>query len=475
MTTQESLNLADYYSPHVGQAQVHASDARIKVMKMGRRWGKDRCSFGEFLDCYTTGLQTPAPQHLVPPFHAWVVVPSFPQGRQIWNELIQFIPKQFIAPDGIHADEMFIYLRGTRERPWGMIEVKSAHDPEALQTVGLDFLWVTEAQDIDNAAFEKLLPTLRSPDRMRRAAINGIPALYPDHWFERLCRVAQEGRQRGYAYFHATAFDNPLLDEEDLAEIEADRDLLMEAAWRRMYLAEFDENARYYSNIDACASADLLPEPLPGARYVAGVDLGRKVDPTVVHIFDATQRKLVYHRSFDTQQSWAIQKEGIVYLCEIWGLERVVVDATTLGGDIFCEELREVSVPVEEFYFTTDSRRNLLSSIGVALERETVSYPAMPKLLRQLRSIQPIKQSNGSFRVQAPAGEHDDEVFALGLGLYACDPHVSAGRSRRSGSGRYVQTRDEMNGGLSPKTSARLANRRSAKMRQRIERSGFVS
>ncbi len=56
---------------------------------------------------------------------------------------------------------MTITLNGMTEEVWGLIEMKSADNAQALQTVGLDFLWVSEAQDIPNAAAEKLRPTLR--------------------------------------------------------------------------------------------------------------------------------------------------------------------------------------------------------------------------------------------------------------------------------------------------------------------------
>ena len=158
MLMQESsensaLDLSALYTPHQGQRLLHEMDAKVKVLEVGRRWGKSRFALWELLRRYVEALNIPVDDTIVPPFHAWIVCPSYPQARQVWNELLSFTPQQFIAPNGVRQDERLVYMRGSEARPWGQIEVKSAHDPESLQTAGLDFLWVTEAQDVSDRAF----------------------------------------------------------------------------------------------------------------------------------------------------------------------------------------------------------------------------------------------------------------------------------------------------------------------------------
>ena len=443
------IDLTQLYTPHAGQALVHASKAKHKVLKAGRRWGKGRCALFEGLNQYIQALRMPAPRSLIPPFHMWIVVPTFPQARQVWAELLSFIPPEF--QHSVLQDQWTIYLLGTPDRTWGQLEVKSAHDPDNLQTVGLDYLWVSESQDISNKAFEKLLPTLRSPGRNGQALFEGIPAMYADHWFERVYRLAEQ-KAEGYEAFHYTSFDNPLLTEEDKREIERDKELMPERAWQRMYMAEFNEDAGYFSNISGCISGDILKIPVPGARYVAGLDLGRKADASVLTVLDAQDRQVRYIYAWDAGQSWPAQREGVTRLCRQWAIERLVVDATGMGGDIFTSELVEANLPVEPFIITHNSRDALLTELGVALERETVHFPPDTNLLRQLRSFQYRKMPGGSIRAEAPEGEHDDYVFSLGLGLTACDaPHTlfASMGGNRSGSRRYVPTQQEaQTGGL---------------------------
>ena len=465
------INLSDVYQPHEGQQKVHDSTAKIKVLEIGRRWGKTRMALFELLRRFAQSLAIEAPPSLVPPFHAWIVCPNFPQSRQTWNEILALMPKGMIAENGIHQDEQFVYLQGSPQRPWGFLEIKSGAAPESLQTVGLDMLVISEAQDIPDVAFEKLLPTLRSPDRMGYAIIEGIPALHADHWFRRLFLAAERGR-KDYEAFKFTAFENPFLTDDQKQAIYEDKEILRESSWRRMYLAEFSESAGYFSNINACVVGDLLPEPMPGARYVAGLDLGRKIDASVLHIFDAVERRLVARRAWDSGQSWLVIREGIAHSHSLWNFDRLVVDATGMGGDIFAEELSQQGLPVEPFIIHVHSRHYLLNSLAVAFERQAIQIPPIPEALRQLRAFQHRKTSAGNWRIEAPPGEHDDEVFAMALALTACEPPPSLTMAKSLGRMRYLPYQSETSGIPRGQGARMLAEARSKRMHERAEQAG---
>ena len=474
------LDFGELYQPHALQRLVHNSPAKVKIMEVGRRGGKSREAFFEMVDCYIEALglddrdRVPVPHTVIPPFHAWIVAPSYPQARQVWNELISFLPPQFIAPGGIKQDERLIFLRGSPSRTWGQIEVKSAHDPETLQTAGLDFLWITEAQDVKDLAYFKLLPTLRSPDRISRAVFEGIPSTHSDHWFRKSFVAAQS--RDGWEAFHWTAFDNPLLTDFDRAEIEADREMLPEAVWNRMYMADFSEETGYFKNITACIEGDLLPGPIPGNEYVAGIDLGRKVDATVFTVLDAKDRRVVHHSSWEDGANWVMQREAITAQANMWGLSRIVIDATGIG-DVFMQELQESGLSVEPFIISSASREALLQSLAVAMERETVHFPPVPQLLRQIRAFQYRKMPSGNYRVEAPRGEHDDEVFALALGLTACaeSPPIGIRQPHSMRRVRYVPTQSEVdNNSWSESRGAMIMReRRIQRMRDRAEAAGI--
>ena len=115
------VDLSNVYQPHSGQWAVHQSNAKIKVLRIARRWGKSRCALFELLKRFSESLGIPVSNAKVPPFHAWIICPNFPQARQTWNELIEFVPPEMIQdyPAGIHTDDQIIYLEGNQNHKWG--------------------------------------------------------------------------------------------------------------------------------------------------------------------------------------------------------------------------------------------------------------------------------------------------------------------------------------------------------------------
>lgn len=473
-----ALNLG--YKPHEAQQKVHDSGAKGKWLQCARRWGKDRACFGEMMDAYRISLSRTA-EHinryaLVPPgFHAWIVVPNFPQGEQVWDELLALLPKAYIRE--VHRDEMSIYLNGQASDIWGKLQVKSAHDPAGLQTVGLDFLWVMEAQDIHDEAMHRFSPLLTNPGRMGRSIYNGIPPLWPDHWFQRGFEAAKRKRSADHAAFHFTIYDNPLLTEQDLEEIEGQKEIMTQDAWERMYMAKFSRNAGYFKNIDACISGDLLSEPMPGHQYVAGLDIGIARDFTVMDVLDADSRELVYRRAWDSTP-WTDISHHIADIHSHWGVQILGMDATGMGGQAFADELSNMNLNVDPIQIVGGMRGDLLTNLVIALERETVHFPNVPILVRQLRAFQYKKFPNrAGGKAEAPAGEHDDEVWALALALHECGEPIAvlADTTTRRHTSRYIPTQAEVNGGSGRMSLGRrmMKERKHDKMKARMERAGM--
>jgi hypothetical protein len=471
------------YDPHngvaprnLGQRALHElrGDHKGLVAQVGRRWGKSRFGFGDLMDVYDRVLSMKRPPSLIPPFHAWVVVPTFPQGRQTWHELMSLTPPELLAQKP-QASKWMLYLAGNSN--WqgraGVVEVRSSFDPEALQTVGLDYLWTSESQDIDNEAYEKVLPTTRSPGRMGWVYHEGIPPTYPEHWFYRVFEAAKRGALPGFASFHATYKDNPMLTEEQLREIEGDREVLSAVSWERLYLALYSANAGFFRNIDQAIVGDILPGPVPGATYVGGLDIGRAEDPTVLIMLDSNDRRVVNYWEWDRGVSWVSIREQLVAIHNEWALERLVFDATALGGKMVEEDLAGTSLPIEPFAIVAQYRQELLERLSGALERGTLSFPPIAPLIRQLRGMQHRRLANGTYRVEVPKGEHDDYVFALALGLQACSEPRAVMRPVFTRSTRYVQTQAEAEGrGRSSKALDYMRERRSARMQQRAKIAG---
>mgnify|MGYP003642326301 FL=1 len=471
------------YQPHEHQLKLHKSKAKVKWNQTGRRGGKTRSALEEDLAVIESlshkyveipsqpGKQTAEEARLVPAIHVWTVAPTKAQMYQVWNEMQAFIPEHLVSKtnpyrdnklgggrgsgfkeDALHVwltfkDRNGRWLRGRdgkpRPRPIIFWELKSADNPESLQSVGLDFLHITEAQEIAEIGWNKLRPTLSSPGRAGRALIEGIPPVSPSHWFARNFKRAKASPSRRREAFSWTAFDNPLLTEDQKEEIRDDKETMMEDDWNRLYMAIQPEGAgAFFRKVDKAARGTELMRPAKGgAEYVAGLDLGRSNDATVLIVKNRKTRESVSATEL-LKTDWTIQMETIRSEARRWNLKQIVMDSTGLGGqfarDIMYTEMLAERIPVIAFNFTPVAKyHDLYLPYRIALEHEEVSFPAeWNKLSSQLMDTTHKETTNRGHVFGTSSGAHDDWADAEVLALYGCDPveySVTTRKQRETG------------------------------------------
>ena len=441
-------NVVVNYIPCEWQKRLHGLKARVKYIWAGRRAGKGRAVIQEALSLIEEASRKPfvvnnidMTNTLVPPIHIWTVAPTRAQMRQVWNEMKAFIPPHLVKKrvagraggrgSGWKEDELYVELElrapngkwlPGRHRKSILWELKSADNPESLQTVGLDFLHIAEAQDIKEAAWNKVRPTLNSPGRVGRACIEGIPPISRSHWFSRRFRNAEQEPTTSAIAIKATTFDNHYLSPDQLEDINRERDLTTDDIWRRHYLAEQAEGAGgFFNKIHEASTGAETFRPNAAKQYVAGLDLGKQVDPTVLIIKDRVTRESVYAVEM-LKTDWVLQKDTIAIECANWKVQEVRIDSSGMGGDVIYDELLSMNVPVVGFKFTQQSKYQLFLNYAIALQNGTVQFPSTwDKLKNQMEAIE-VKQLGMGYSFSHPDSTHDDWVDAECLALMACDP-----------------------------------------------------
>ena len=455
------------YTPHEHQLKLHKSKAKVKWNQTGRRGGKTRSALEEDLAVIESlshqyvklpdqPLQTAEEARLVPAIHVWTVAPTKAQMYQVWNEMQAFIPEHLVSKtnpyrdnklgggrgsgfkeDALHVwltfkDKNGRWLRGRdgkqRPRPVVFWELKSADNPDSLQSVGLDFLHITEAQEIAEIGWNKLRPTLSSPGRAGRALVEGIPPVSTSHWFARNFKRAKASPNNRREAFSWTAFDNPLLTEDQKEEIREDKETMMEDDWNRLYMAIQPEGVgAFFRKVDVAARGQELYAPKNGEEYIAGLDLGRSNDATVLIVKNRKTRESVSVTEL-LKTDWTIQMETIRSEARRWRLKQIVMDSTGLGGqfarDIMYNEMLAEGIPVIAFNFTPVAKyHDLYLPYRIALEHEEVSFPAYwSKLSSQLMDTTHKETANRGHVFGTSSGAHDDWADAEVLALYGCDP-----------------------------------------------------
>lgn len=459
---QGKRQLSPAYKPRAWAMPMHRSRAKLKALCVHRRGGKGWFGHHEGLAAYMRRLAEPPEMMKVPKFHAWTVAPNFPQARQTEHELEQFIPV-WGRPEVTWNDSSRGYNRAdhtfTMVFPGGSgyWEVKSGHDPESLQTVGLDYLHVQECQDISEAAFNKLLPTLRDPGRLGLSVWEGIPPDDPNHWFARLLTWAGEQKEAVARALWLPYTENTELEDVVREDIERDREFMVEREWRRMYMAELPMGGgSFLGNVDGCIEGEAAIGGEEGKRYVMGVDVGKKVDFTVIIVMDAEARKVVWERRFGGMD-WVVTEETIVAEAARFRCKRVLIDSTGVGDPVY-DRLLYMGLPVYPFLFTNESKYRIMMDLALAIEKRTVSYPNIPPMLREMKALRAERLPSGRSRIEAAPGQHDDYPCALALALSLCDPPLEMRIVGPLGSSSYVTQAD--GGGVRPGSGPWMMRRR---------------
>ena len=434
------------YTPSPWQDNLHRNQSKRKWVWAGRRAGKGRAAIQEAISTVLEASKTKfivngedVTDTLVPEIHIWTVAPTKAQMRQVWNEMKAFIPrymwKDYSRAGGRgscwHEDEYYVELEV--RQPNGAFspdtvrrnvlwELRSADNPETLQTVGLDFLHIAESQDVKAVAWDKVEWVTESPGRMGRIFAEGIPPIARSHWFSRQFMYAENNPSLQNYAVRATSFDNMYLTEQQKKNIHDQKYTTAEWIWERMVMAKQpDVGGGFFRKIDEAARGTEIAKPREGHKYVAGLDLGKQVDPTVLIIKNRITRESVHSMEM-LKTDWVIQKEAIIAETKRWGCETVMMDSSGMGGDVLFDELLNLGVPVIGQKFTPQTKYQLFLNYAVALQNGTTSFPPeWSKLQMELDAIE-VRQAGLGYSFDHPNSPHDDWVDAEVLALMACDP-----------------------------------------------------
>lgn len=161
------------YNPYPHQFDMHKSIARIIMLMMPARSGKDIFMLAQIIrktiELYP--IWSKRPDSMTPKWHIWLVAPTFPLAKQLWRDLKAMLPKELIVSK-YNESSLSVPLISD-----GLIEVRSASDPDKLVGSGIDCIGGTECGLWKRSAWELLKVRLSSPEKLKHsfAVLNGTP------------------------------------------------------------------------------------------------------------------------------------------------------------------------------------------------------------------------------------------------------------------------------------------------------------
>lgn len=402
------IDLSSYFRPHPVQDYILKSKAKWKLLECGRRFGKGRAAVFWLVTNYCELMSKPRPESLVPIVHINVFVPSIGSMSVPWLELKKFIPQELII--SVNEAERTINLLGG-----GLVEVKSGDIRAIQQGVGLDILWITEADKIERSVWYDIIPMLRSQWRAGLAWIESKP-YNETGWFHELYQKGLTPSKQ-LESFHFSTYANPFVDWDDL---EFDKEVMGEIDYNREYLAIVEAGSQAAFPTWKNCIYDLTEFPVPPHFehvYQIGVDLGKQQDYTAIAVFNLVTRKIDYLEKFRT--TWGETRIRIAAVSRQYltgGIPTPVwVDATGKGEPVVEELIRECpDISFHEVVLVSAIRFQALARLALAIEKKDIIYPDDISLKQQLSLMKRIAASPMD-KFMMPLGKHDDIVFALAL------------------------------------------------------------
>jgi len=398
MSWKTKQNIFEYinYKPHSKQIPIHKSNTRFRFLCSGRRFGKSMLASREAVFAITESNQ-----------RGWIVAPNYELTKKVFREVF-IILNRFFSPLIEYQSEsrQYIKLKNGSE-----LIGKSADNPVSLLGEGLNFLIMDEAASIKQHVWEEYLrPTLA--DKQGWALFISTPK--GRNWFYEEFIRGQDSEEVTFESWNYLTSDNPYIPKEEIQHAKKhlpERTFLQE--WEGIFL---EDTGGVFRNIRKCIRGK-FEEPNPEKSYIAGIDLAKYQDFTVICILDKQTKHLVYYDRFQ-QLDWNFQKERIVTALRKYNNAEAIIDATGLGDPIF-DDLNRLNINITPFKITGTSKKPLIENLSLNIQENEISYPEIPELINELNIFEyTTSKKTGHISYSAPEGYHDDIVIALALAIW---------------------------------------------------------
>jgi hypothetical protein len=393
---------------HAGQQWVHDNRRRFTWLIAGRRWRKTTFLMREVL---TDVLQKGS--------HILWVAPTYDQVRIGWEECrkgsegaLTYMKSEMVAVSNVNS---------------GKILFRSVDDPNNARGHTADGIVADEIGDIvEEAWYEVMRPIIM--DTGGWAILAGTPKGRNFVWREVTradedpnvlavqaptlgCEITPMGLAR-----KPHPLENPHVPFEELVHLYR---TMPERSFRQEILAEFIEDSGTVFRFVRRQATSVIREPYFGT-FVIGVDWGRTNDFTVATVMDCQTREVVDFDRFN-QIDFYFQQERLAGLWRKWSAGNAacsILAETNSIGRPNLEALQRMGLPIYGWNASNTSKQQLIETLSLDIEQQTIRYPAIPELISELEAYEMVRLPSGLLRYQAPQGMHDDIVTSLALANY---------------------------------------------------------
>lgn len=190
-----------------------------------------------------------------------------------------------------------------------------------------------------------------------------------------------------YFSYRITTWDNPYVSRQFLEEQKA---RMMPEYYAQNVLGEFvslsdffkaDSIQNLYTEVvngkSSTIDYELPVDPVSGAQYVMGVDLGALRDPTIIFVWRIDEKPIqtVYLQEV-RNSSWQAVRGQVAAVWRKYVPEYTAIDATGVGAPIYQQLTEEDGLTsTEGFVFSASSKPDILTRLQDAVQQKRFTFP----------------------------------------------------------------------------------------------------
>lgn len=404
-TLDTSLQKKIGFIPHKAQREILKSKEREVVICAGRRFGKSSICAFVALKTLILGDKKGKPVKI------WIVSPTYDLSQKVFEYLVKWFLKVFPSQSGGVSFRPFPQIKTARG---SLIQCKSAENPTGLLGEELDLLIVDECSRIKKNIYETYLyPATTS----RQGRTFFISSPFGKNWFYDQWLKAKETNSA----FQFSSLDGVSISKEEWLRA---KNKLPNDVFKQEFEAAFLEGAGSVFRGIRGVIDSTYEAPQVHHRYIAGLDLAKFRDFTVLTIMDREEQRVVYFDRFN-KIPYTLQKKRIIAALDNYKA-KVVVDALNIGASM-SDDLRAEGIMVEDFKAvgTTSkdvakkgTKERLIEKLASMIEEHSIKIPPQEELIDELESYSYILTDSGNLKYGAPQGLHDDTVISLALACW---------------------------------------------------------
>lgn len=394
------------------QREFFNVESKYTVLAAGRRFGK-----GEFAARWQLIKHALIKRSEEDNPHAWVA-PTFRQTKLGYYKQIKFLKNNNIDFKPNKSDlyiDLYASGHGEKYNFFSRVQFFSLDRPDLIEGFAFKSLVMDESGiSLKNPETweNSLSPTTLDFD----CPVLFIGTPKGKNLYYKFFLNGEDETQKDWVSLTATSYDNTIENGGVLKKEVIDRlisQLPENVVQQEIYANFVDLGGIVFRKIKQCATGKFRPQTNK-KRFIAGLDLAKVNDYTVLTV--GTTEGDVYHIERFNKIDWNLQKDLIYTICKRYNA-KILVDSTGVGDPIL-EDLKRMGLSIEGYYFTHNSKSELINKLVVAIENESITFPPYKQLLLELEAYEYQVTLAGNIKTNAPIGFHDDCVISLALFNY---------------------------------------------------------